>query len=70
MPGAKLQVSERTVGGTDRSEKERSAGATVPVERIPDRDEPTVDCGEPKIIRGMEIIDRNEAPESEAPAAD
>jgi hypothetical protein len=69
MPGAKLHVSERTVvctdrtvGGTDRSEKERSAGAPVPVERISDRAEPIAVFGEPKIIRGMEIIDRSEAP--------
>jgi hypothetical protein len=62
MPGAKLQVSERTVGGTDRSEKERSAGVSARGEPIPACGEPTPVRVEPKIDRGMEISDRSEAP--------
>lgn len=62
MPGAKLQVSERTVGGTDRSEKERSAGARVLGEPIQDFGESTRVRGEPNSIRGMEMSDRSAAP--------
>ena len=55
-------MSDRTVGGTERSEKERSAGAIARDEPVRLADEPIPAHGEPKIIRGMEIIDRSEAP--------
>ena len=62
MPGAKLQVSERTVGGTDRSEKERNVGVRARGEPIPVRDDSVPAWGEPKIARGMEMIDLSDAP--------
>jgi len=68
MPGAKLPVSERSVigiersvGDTDRSENERSAGVSAPAEPSPALGESIPVCGAPKIARGMESSDRSNA---------